>query len=78
MLNNLVLIGIAAAITALAGCGGPTPVPIVDMEGVNPVTYNRDLASCVKDNASKALVIGNGVTRCMVGKGYKILEGYGR
>lgn len=58
------------------GCAGPSPAPIIDMQGVDPVAYNRDLAECVKRNASKAIELGNGVTRCIQAKGYKVLVGY--
>jgi len=70
---------LSVVLTALALCAcAPTQTPIVDMAGVDLVSYNRDLAWCVQDNASKVLVLGNGVTRCMKDKGYKILVGYGR
>lgn len=66
---------IAMLLIACAGCGA-APTPIVDMTGVDQVAYNRDLAACVQENNSKALVLGNGVTRCMQAKGYKVLQSY--
>jgi hypothetical protein len=58
----------------LAGCGGgPTPLPIVDMHGVDQAKYNDDLAYCVNN---QTFGFGNAVTRCMKAKGYKILVGY--
>jgi hypothetical protein len=40
--NAAIVFGVFAACTMLVGCGGPTPVPIIDMAGVDPVAYNRD------------------------------------
>ena len=75
-MRPLVIFGMLIGSFMVVGCGGPTPAPIVDMEGVDPVAYNRDLAECVKENASKAIEFGNGVTRCIRAKGYKVLVGY--
>jgi hypothetical protein len=77
MIKIIIAVGRAVLIAnVLSACAGPTPTPIVDMAGVDPVVYNRDLAQCVKENASKAIVLGNGVTECMKGKGYRVLVGY--
>jgi hypothetical protein len=74
---RLIPIGVAlAGLLILYGCGGPTPTPIVDMTGVDLAKYNFDEAACVKQEQVKVLVLGNGVTRCMKDKGYKILVGY--
>ena len=48
--------------------------PIVDMEGVSLVKYNRDLADCENWVASQAFVAGNGVSQCLSDRGYKILR----
>ena len=68
----------SAAVFVLMLSGGcyPTPTPIVDMTGIDQGTYSRDLAKCVDQEGQKVVVLGNGVTRCMKKKGYKILEGY--
>ncbi len=58
----------------LAGCGSATPNPVVDMQGVDPVKYNRDLADCV--NNQPFLALGNPVSTCMRARGYKILVNY--
>jgi len=50
----------------------PLPAPVVDMEGVNPVTYNRDLAACYEEK-KWAVEAGNAVSNCMRAKGYKVL-----
>ena len=72
----VIVVGLLECCFALSGCGGPTPTPIVDMTGVDLAVYNRDLAGCVKQEAAKLIVLGNGVTRCMMQKGYRILVGY--
>ena len=76
MSKRAVFLWIGSCCLSCLGCGGPTPAPIVDMAGVDPVAYNRDLAECVNENASKAIALGNGVTRCIKAKGYKVLVGY--
>jgi hypothetical protein len=58
----------------LAGCSYP-PLPVVDMQGVDPVKYNRDAAECA-EHAETAFEFGNAATNCMRKKGYKILYGY--
>jgi hypothetical protein len=60
------------AIVSLAGCSTVSP-PIVDMQGVDPVRYNRDLAECTDRINSAPISFGNGVSRCMEDKGYRIL-----
>lgn len=67
---------LSAALFALGACGGPPPAPVVDMQGVDPMQYNRDLAECVNKTASTAFAFGNPTTDCMSAKGYKILVGY--
>jgi hypothetical protein len=54
-----------------ASCN-PLPAPVVDMEGVNPVTYNRDLAACYEEK-KWAIEAGNAISNCMSAKGYKVL-----
>lgn len=60
---------------ALASC---TPIsgtrPIIDLEGVDMVKHNRDLAACEDYVSSQLISPGNGVSRCMHEKGYKILR----
>jgi hypothetical protein len=48
--------------------------PIIDLEGVNMVKHNRDLAACEEWVTQQAFVAGNGVSQCMHDKGYKILR----
>lgn len=61
-----------AIIMGLAACGGPDPGPVVDMEGVDQVKYNRDLADCYNEKRF-ATEWGSPITNCMRAKGYKIL-----
>jgi hypothetical protein len=63
---------LVAVALVLVGCGTGPMNPIVDMQNVDPVKYNRDLAEC---NHAPG-VIGNPISRCMRKKGYKILESY--
>lgn len=69
---------IAASVigVGLAGCGTPISAnrPIVDMEGVDVVKHNRDMAACEAWVASQAITFGNATERCMREKGYKILK----
>ncbi|MBI1308632.1 MAG: hypothetical protein GC129_02080 [Proteobacteria bacterium] len=51
----------------------PIQAPIVQMKGVDPDTYNKDLANCYL--AVPAFGLGNPVTKCMAAKGYKVLYG---
>ena len=66
----------AASILALglglAGCG-ETPRPLVDMEGVDPVKHNRDLAACYDKVGKQFFSWGTDVGDCMASKGYKVL-----
>ena len=64
------MLAIAAAV--LAACA-PVPEPIVDMAGVDPVAYHRDLAECYQ--TQPFIAAGNPVTTCMRAKGYRILYG---
>jgi len=45
------------------------------MTHVDQAVYSHDLAKCVSENA-REVTLGNGITRCMRRKGYKILYGY--
>lgn len=59
----------------LMGCTGLAATrPVVDMKGVDPVRYNRDLAACEDYVARQFISAGNGVSRCLSEKGYKILR----
>lgn len=58
------------AVFLVGGCYAP-PAPVVDMAGVDPAQYNRDLAACMKDMPFVAA--GNYKATCMAKKGYKIL-----
>jgi hypothetical protein len=60
----------AVLATGAAACSTLAP-PVVDMEGVDQVKYNRDLAWCY--NNLSGFEMGNAVTNCMERKGYKIL-----
>lgn len=68
----------ALSLTALLTLGACTPIsgtrPIIDLEGVDMVKHNRDLAACEDYVASQLIVAGNGTSRCMSEKGYKILR----
>jgi hypothetical protein len=61
---KLVAIGLAAL--ALAGCA--VPLPIVDMQGKDPVQTNRDMAWCQANQP--AFAWGNPIATCMKAKGY--------
>lgn len=63
----LLLLAVAVIMTA---CGS-VPPPVVDMTGVDQGKYSRDLADCY--NTMPAIAIGNYVSKCMAGKGYKVL-----
>lgn len=65
----LLSIGLAACGTSISGIR-----PIIDLEGVNMVQHNRDLAACEDYVASQLISAGNGTSRCMSEKGYKILR----
>lgn len=68
------LLPIAAALM-LAGCSSVSSQrPLVDLEGVDLAKYQRDMAACEDETASQLVVAGNGVSRCMQAKGYKILR----
>lgn len=58
---------------ASSGCG-ETPRPLVDMEGVDPIKHNRDLADCYDRVAAQFISSGNAVGNCMASKGYKVLR----
>ena len=55
----------ACAAIALTACGESIPSPIVDMQGVDPVKYNQDLADCHTIASKTAFAFGNPVTDCM-------------
>ena len=73
-MNRHIFVCPILACLTLNGCGGPTPSPVVDMEGVDPVTYKHDLAECIKNQP--VFAFGNPVTKCMRDKGYKVLVSY--
>lgn len=60
------------ALTLVLGACAPLQQPIVDMEGVDPVALNRDLAECNRNKP--AIAWGNPLKTCMSDKGYKVLE----
>lgn len=60
------------AILGLAACG-ETPRPLIDMEGVDPVKQNRDLADCYKKVGAQFFSWGTDVADCMTSRGYKVL-----
>lgn len=64
---NLALLGLG-----LAGCG-ETPRPLVDMEGVDPVKHNRDLADCYNSVGKQFFSWGTDTADCMKSKGYRVL-----
>lgn len=67
-------IGILLLLTGvIAGCG--VPVPIVDMQGKDPVKTNQDLAYCQSSTAN-TFAIGNPIANCMKAKGYTLLGVY--
>jgi hypothetical protein len=58
----------------LAGCAGRPREPVVDMQGVDPVKYQQDLADCQAER-KWTLTFGNDMDECLEAKGYKILQG---
>ena len=67
---KLMFVALAAMI---AGCAGPD-LPVVDLEGKNPVQVNRDMATCQTYAAGGGW--GNPIASCMVGKGYTLMGTY--
>lgn len=72
-MNRLAPLALSAPVvlTILAGCVTKAEAPIVDMEGVDIVKYNRDLADC--ELSTPVVSLGSYLTKCMHEKGYKIL-----
>lgn len=70
MLSKTVGVGVLLMMVTVSGCS-PVPAPIVDMEEVDPVQHNRDVADCYAN--MPAFALGNPVTNCMRAKGYRIL-----
>ena len=58
----------------LVACAGRRGDPIVDMQGVDPVKYQQDLAYC-REERKWTLTLGNYMDECLATKGYKILLG---
>ena len=58
----------------LVACAGRRGDPIVDMQGVDPVKYQQDLAYC-REERKWTLTFGNYMDECLATKGYKILQG---
>jgi hypothetical protein len=58
---------------SLQGCG-ETPRPLVDMEGVDLVKHNRDLADCYDKIGKQFFSWGTDVSDCMSSKGYRVLR----
>lgn len=68
MIKKVVLLIVALS---LFGCVSSTPQPIVDMQGVDIVQYNRDLAYC--ETHVPFFSARNPYSDCLRAKGYKIL-----
>jgi len=64
----------AVLLILLAACAGRARDPIVDMQGVDPVKYQQDLAYC-REERKWTLTLGNYMDECLATKGYKILLG---
>lgn len=60
-----------AVIAGLLTACAQVPAPIVEMKGVDPDTYNKDLANCYI--GIPFFSAGNAVTKCMKAKGYRVL-----
>lgn len=58
----------------LVACADRPRDPIVDMQGVDPVKYEQDLAYC-REERKWTLTFGNYMDECLATKGYKILQG---
>lgn len=67
------LISALGAVTLLAGCS-VLDLPVVDLEGKDPVQTNRDMSACQIVGASGGW--GNPIATCMVNKGYTLLGVY--
>jgi hypothetical protein len=61
-----------SVVLLLDSCAASPPEPVIDMQGVDPAQYSRDLAGCYQNIPFAAL--GNPVSTCMESKGYVILE----
>ena len=60
-------------VTSLAaGCSTP-PYPIVEKDGVSVPEMNRDMADCVNQRNAAFVTVGQFISRCMEGKGYRVL-----
>jgi hypothetical protein len=68
----LKLVLVLIVVPLLAGCSY-APAPVVDMAGVDPVTYSHDLGACT-EYAHTHFAWGDGTTACLRDKGYKILS----
>jgi hypothetical protein len=53
------------------GCEHIHPVPIIDLQGVDQVKYNRDLADCYKEQG--VFVTDQMLPKCVERKGYKVI-----
>ena len=58
----------------LAASCSTMPVPVVDMEGVDQIQYNRDLAD--RYDETPAFAFGNWLATCLESKGYTVLVGH--
>lgn len=67
------LMALFVAVVSLAACG--VPLPIVDMQGQDPVKTNPDLAYC-QASTSNTFALGNPIATCMRGKGYRLMGVY--
>ena len=64
---------LVALAVVMSGCA-ITPAPIIDMEGVDLVKHNRDLADCYRNVPTVGA--GNPISKCMAAKNYRILYGF--
>ena len=64
----------AGLLILLGACADRPRDPIVDMQGVDPVKYEQDLAYC-REERKWTLTFGNYMDECLATKGYKILQG---
>lgn len=60
-------------VSVIAACAGPD-LPVVDLQGKDPVQANRDMAACQTYAAGGGW--GNPIASCMVDKGYTLLGIY--
>jgi hypothetical protein len=60
----------------LSGCAGHDRLegPVVDLAGVDPVKYNKDMGECTQIKREASFVGSAGIiTDCMTSRGYRII-----